>query len=62
MPVGSIRRLNATLLEAYFERGAKTWTRDINRLAELDFLDVSSDKTVRARLDRVRGMWPLVVS
>lgn len=62
VPVAGIRRLNATLLEAYFERGAKTLTRDINRLAELDFLDVSSDKMVRARLDRVRGMRPLVVS
>jgi Fic family protein len=60
-PRSEIRRITPALAEHYAGRTGKTLTRDLNRLIELELIDIHHG-VVRARLARVRGMRPMVAS
>lgn len=62
VPIALLRKLTPALTEAYVGRTPKTLSRDINRLVELRLVEKRADKRVRAMLERVRGMRPLVVT
>lgn len=58
-----VRRLSPSLIEAYHGKTTKTLSRDINRLREMQFVQTTAgNRSVRARLDLVRGMRPFVIT
>jgi predicted transcriptional regulator len=51
--------LSPALAEAHADRTSKTLSRDLNRLKESGFIEHARSHA-RAKLERVRGMRPLV--
>jgi Fic family protein len=57
LPVAKIRRLTPELAEAYAERTAKTLSRDLNQLAEMELIERTKEG-VRARIEIILAFLP----